>query len=337
MDRARPAPLPHGRGCANVTGTMTAHDASQTPAEEKVRVLFIAGAGRSGSTLLDRLAGSTPGACSLGEVNDIWASGFRDRGFCGCGERFGDCAFWAAVAKESYGSVEALDARRAIRLKQRVRRARNWPALRFPALAGKGLRRDLRDYGDLLAPLYRAAAKVSGARLLVDSSKYAFHGAVLHAVPGLDVRTVHLVRDSRAVAFSWARRRTNPRPGDESQLMPRRGAAASARLWTEDMLAAAWLSHPPKLTLRYEDLARDPAASVARVLAFAGVAPAPGPGPGAEAALGVQHVVSGNPMRFDHGQVAVKLDDEWRRAMPRRDRLLVTALTWPLLWRYGYL
>jgi hypothetical protein len=32
----------------------------------------------------------------------------------------------------------------------------------------------------------------------------------------------------------------------------------------------------------------------------------------------------------------MRLDDEWRTAMPDRDRRLVTAMTYPLLRRYGF-
>ena len=50
----------------------------------------------------------------------------------------------------------------------------------------------------------------------------------------------------------------------------------------------------------------------------------------------MNHTVAGNPARHRHGLVPMRLDDEWRTAMPTRDRRLVTAMTYPLLRRYGY-
>lgn len=41
-------------------------------------------------------------------------------------------------------------------------------------------------------------------------------------------------------------------------------------------------------------------------------------------------------MRFRTGTLAIKLDDQWRRDMPRRDVLAVTLLAWPLLTAYDY-
>jgi hypothetical protein len=46
--------------------------------------------------------------------------------------------------------------------------------------------------------------------------------------------------------------------------------------------------------------------------------------------------VAGNPNRFKTGQVTIRLDDEWTRRMPRTRRLVVRALLWPFLLRYGY-
>ena len=40
--------------------------------------------------------------------------------------------------------------------------------------------------------------------------------------------------------------------------------------------------------------------------------------------------VAGNPLRFRHGTMPIRPDEEWRRKMARGDRLLVSAVTWPL-------
>ncbi len=53
--------------------------------------------------------------------------------------------------------------------------------------------------------------------------------------------------------------------------------------------------------------------------------------------LGQIHSIAGNPDRLRAGPVEVRLDDGWKREMMPGDRRLVTALTWPLLARYGYL
>ena len=53
--------------------------------------------------------------------------------------------------------------------------------------------------------------------------------------------------------------------------------------------------------------------------------------------LRVSHTVAGNPGRLETGTIPLRLDDAWRDALPDGARRTVTALTWPLLLRYGYL
>jgi hypothetical protein len=91
--------------------------------------------------------------------------------------------------------------------------------------------------------------------------------------------------------------------------------------------------------LRYEDLLDAPRETVARVLAFAGVA-SPGETLGFlradEADLEPNHTVDGNPMRLRRGPVALRRDDAWRTGLGAADRRVVETLTAPLAWAYGY-
>ena len=57
---------------------------------------------------------------------------------------------------------------------------------------------------------------------------------------------------------------------------------------------------------------------------------------GHRVSLGVDHTVAGNPMRFQHGTFDLKVDEAWTGSMERGQRILATAMTWPLLTAYGY-
>jgi hypothetical protein len=48
------------------------------------------------------------------------------------------------------------------------------------------------------------------------------------------------------------------------------------------------------------------------------------------------HMMAGNPVRFTSGFVPIRADTEWREGMGRCHFYVVTALTLPLLARYGY-
>ncbi len=105
------------------------------------------------------------------------------------------------------------------------------------------------------------------------------------------------------------------------------------------MSAEALRHHiPPErwMFLRYEDFAAEPRTTVSRILSFLDEAEAPPFVDDTTVVLGENHTVAGNPNRFRTGAVKVRLDDEWRRRLPRVEQAVVRALAWPLLRRYGY-
>jgi Sulfotransferase family len=306
-----------------------------------VRVLFVGGLGRSGSTLLDRMLGQLDGVWSVGELVHLWQRGLLENNLCGCGRRFRDCHFWRRVGEEAFGGWDALDVDEVLALKRAVDRNRLVPLMCLPVL-WPPYRARLRRYLRLLERLYRAVRRVAGAPLLVDASKHASHAFLLRRMPGVDLRLVHLVRDSRGVAFSWGKLMRRREVVDAEALM---GTSSPLRM-SARYLAYNALFHllgrlgVPTLLLRYESLVRRPADELRRVLDLAGR-----PAAGGELGfvgdgwveLGTSHALAGNPMRFDRGRVPLRLDEEWRGKMRRRHRLLTVGSTWPLLLRYGYL
>ena len=307
------------------------------------RVIYLGGLGRSGSTLVERLLAGLPGVCSVGEVVHMWQRGVVQDERCGCGEAFGDCAFWSDVGAAAFGGWDQLDVERVAALRGSVDRTRHIPLLAAPALHS-AIRRDLAEYLGYYARVYSAIAEVSGCPVVVDSSKHASLAFCLRWHPELDLRVVHVVRDSRAVAFSWARQVSRPDAATPSY-MARYSPTAAAGHWNAQNGAFQLLAREgvPTLRMRYEDIATAPATALARIAEFAGIAVSghdfgflSADGGTSWASLDVAHTASGNPMRFTTGKVAIRRDDRWRTAMPPSQRRTVTALTLPLLARYGY-
>jgi hypothetical protein len=301
-----------------------------------LRVLYLVAKGRSGSNILAHVLGQLDGYENLGELYLLWRWGLVDAARCGCGRPTPDCPLWAEVVTDP--AIAAVDPRDAARWQDAVlswlgaprvlahrHRPADWPELaRTIALRGA---------------LYRRVAEVSGARVLVDASKWPWDPAVLGMIQGVDVRVVHLTRDPRAVAHSWRRRRTWGDQADTPTEMPRFSPAASTASWmarnavTEAVHA---LTAVPWRHERYEDLASDPAGTVGRITAHAGV---PASLPLLDTAtldLQPTHGIGGNPSKFQSGPVTLRLDDEWETAMPARDRRLVSVIAGPLRGRYGY-
>ncbi|RBQ18712.1 sulfotransferase [Spongiactinospora rosea] len=289
------------------------------------RVIFLGGLGRSGSTLLERLLGEVPGVVPLGEVVHLWARGLIDGEPCGCGVPLPECGFWVEVGRLAFGGWAPELAERMIELRQRVDRTRRIP----PRLTI-----ELVEYVSVYHRLYAAAGEVADSPVVVDSSKHASLAFCL-AAAGVPVHVVHLVRDPRAVAHSWQRRIIRPEDGTP---MPRWSPARTAAHWTTQNLALELLAGKgvPVTRVRYEDLLDSPRTVFARLLTRLDLAPRLDFLTDRQVHLTTAHTASGNPMRFTSGTVELVRDDNWRQALPCGQRLLVTALTLPLMLQYGY-
>jgi hypothetical protein len=307
------------------------------------RVVYLGGLGRSGSTLLERLIGELPGACSAGEVVHMWQRGIIEGERCGCGQPFGDCEFWCAVGQDAFGGWDAVDVGRIAQLRREVDRTRYIPLLTASALHSS-TRRRIDEYVANYVRVYASIARVSGCRTIVDSSKHASLAFCLRRQPGLDLRVIHVVRDSRAVAYSWTRQVSRPDSATATYMTTYTPAKAAAH-WNVQNQALALLARTstPTLRIRYEDLVTSPVATLTKIAAFAGLHAGgrelqflSADRGGRWADLRAAHTASGNPMRFATGRIAIRGDERWRSAMPAGQRRTVTAMTFPLLAHYGY-
>ncbi len=305
---------------------------------EEIKVVFIGGYGRSGSTLLDRMLGQIDGFFTVGELKHIWDRGFAQNQLCGCGEPFKDCAFWKAVVEEAFGSFDRVDVEHVRTLRRSVERLRHVPLLLWPAIRPPGYRSDLSEYLGILSRIYRAIHKVSGANIIVDSSKEPSHGFVLSEVPDLQLHVLHLLRDSRAVAYSWQRKKQRPEVHWRKEYMPRYSPLKSSWEWgLMNGLIELLGRSVPYTRVRYEELVKKPRQTLMRLVEQLGLGKVHFDFiKGSSLELEINHTVAGNPIRFQRGRIEVRPDMEWRKKMSRNQRLLVTVLTWPMLRRYGY-
>lgn len=307
---------------------------------DRPRVLYIAATGRSGSTLVERILGEVPGLCAVGEVVHLWQRGLLRNERCGCGEPFHSCPFWTQVGQEAFGGWEAVDPIRMTLLKHGVDRHRFLPLMLRPS-SFPAYQERLERFSEALSALYRAIAKVSGGSIIVDSSKSSSYLFLLRRLGGIDLRMLHLVRDSRGVAYSTTKQVRRPEVRDREAFMPTYHPARAAADWLlyNTLFELAGVSGIPSMRLRYERVIRDPRRYIAHVLRFAGIDDATRllDFLGTDSVrLGPIHSVSGNPMRFSSGLLPIRLDDEWRHRLAPGHRLTVSLVTWPLLRRYGY-
>ena len=179
------------------------------------RVVYVGGIGRSGSTLIERLIGQLPGVCPVGELVHLWERGIVEDERCGCGEPFRLCPFWQQVGTVAFGGWDEVEISRIAALRSRVDRNRF-----IPALAPAGCPPGIAPGADRVHLVLRPAVRRdhSGERLCARRGLEQARRRWLICLrwqADLDLRVLHLIRDSRAVAYSWSRRVKRPdAPGE---------------------------------------------------------------------------------------------------------------------------
>lgn len=311
------------------------------PGPHGVKVVFILGFPRSGSTLLGNILGQLDGWFFTGELRELWRRRQIERARCGCGRPTRNCLLWRSVTEGTEpgtpGRVRG-DAE-VVALQERTLR---WGGARY-ALAGRrpelGHDPSCDAYLQTLAETYRSVARVAGARVVVDSSKWPADGAMAEFASGVQPWFVHLVRDPRGVVHSRQRARERRRDADAhprpvlSSLRPL-WLAYDATGWSALNLTARhapWRPAPPRwIELAYEDLVRQPEQTLRRLLDQLGegecALPFVAPG---TVRLAANHAVAGNRNRLASGDVAVTADESWRQGLRPWEQRLVGVLSRP--------
>ncbi len=213
--------------------------------------------GRSGTTVLERSLGTDDRVVSLGEVTHLWERSLLQDELCGCELPFSQCPFWQEVGNEVRWLVDDQPLS-LLALKRRVDRSLRTPQLAL-LLGNPAWRAQVAEYGDYYVQIYQAAAQIHSADVVIDSSKQASLPWVLMHRPDLDLKVLHCVRDSRAVAYSWTKVVARPEArGNSPDIMHRYSPGMLSLKWMQHniVVEALQLQRVRTLRLRYEGLGR---------------------------------------------------------------------------------
>ncbi len=306
---------------------------------ETVKVAFIAGSGRCGSTLLDLLLGHLDGFFSVGEFNSLLHNhDITIRDLCTCGVPFNECSFWTRVMNKVYGGIGTFDKTQFMQYAKQTGRNHHFVQL-IAGTPTSRLRRSLDEYTAELYKLYSTIKREAGCEVVIDSSKYPNYGIALQMTKGIELHVIHVVRDARAVAWSHMRKKRMLDTPERKLYLHRHKPWKSALKWGKSNLQSWLLGKATRrhTLLRYEDLVHDPKAALQSIVASLGM-------PhqqfsfldGHSFKQKTSHNVAGNPMRFLGKDIQIKMDTEWTQRLSWIDRNTINLLAAPHLARYGY-
>lgn len=296
-----------------------------------VRVIYIAGYGRSGTTLLDIALGQHPAVMGGGEIATLARHVWPNDEYCACGAPAQSCPMWRGIVEDWSEDEEPT-------LIEDYRRAQERTETIFGL--GRLLERSRSTlHASRSAKLFKSIAARSGSTVVVDSSKLPGRAFALAKTPGITLIVVHVVRDPRGVA--WSLKKGYKRQVDvgiQRELLPKPLLYTALR-WIVVNLATERLcrqvgSHR-SVRIKYEDFVADTRGTVRRILALVDPEMAAQSLDMAASSISPQHQVAGSRHRMQ-SKIVVGRDEHWKETMPRFQRWLVTLACAPLLARYGY-
>jgi hypothetical protein len=306
------------------------------PTTQPIRVLYVAGYGRSGTTVLDIALGQHPAVIGSGEIAELTRHVWRQNEYCACGQPVHDCGFWSPVLREWWqGHPTSLMARYE-NCQKRIESFAGLAKL-SSGLGGK----DLAFYGRHTSRLFEAMLSQAAKTTIVDSSKLPRRAMALALIPEIDLRVIHVVRDGRGVAWSLAKAyERDVRSGLQQEIKPK-SVSRTALRWSMVNLETEYLSRrlgsERFMRLRYEDFVSNPAEAMRKIgdfaeLDFGDIGERLQQGE----TVRPSHQIAGNRLRMN-ASISLAKDEAWRSLMPRGQQAAFSRLCGWMLRRYGYL
>jgi hypothetical protein len=285
-------------------------------------VTYIVAPRYSGSTLLAFLMFQHPAVATVGERKKAYVKVFRpssgDDVTCSCGRQFVECEFWTKLRDRTVERLDGSDlATNFTNFCMSSNAYVNHAATRAVArLEVRGM-----DPPPLLRPRWRRLREANrvlieeclalqGGSHFLDSSKPVDQAIHLGRIPGINLRTILLLRDPRAQVFSNRKYNRVSLEGASDEWVDETSRAQA--------LLSRW--EIPGLTIRYEDLCRDPQATVQRCTEFMGLPPS-------QLDLGRfrdsdHHIMGNGAMRL--GSVTtIEERTEWREALSAMEQKVI--------------
>jgi hypothetical protein len=295
-----------------------------------VKLIYIAGYGRSGSTLLDIALGQHPSIMGAGEVTTLSRHVWENDEYCACGAPVQDCPIWKPIV-EQWRDDEPISLMAEYRTEQEKSESIVGGRLFHATRHQNHVRRTVK--------LLQTMSAISGRPVLVDSSKLPGRASALAKMPGIELYVIHLVRDGRGVAWSLSKGyRRQVDQGLQRDLRPKPLIYTAIR-WASVNIATGALCRrlgPDRsLCVRYEDFVADPRETIGKIIALVGEQKPDWLTDPEHRPLEPHHQVAGSRHRMQRS-ITVQKDEKWKTEMPRWKQRAFTFLTAPLMRRYGY-
>jgi hypothetical protein len=325
---------------AELTELKIAAETADARPDAPIRVVYLMGAGRSGSTVLDTILNNHEDVIGVGELVHLFIEGSAQKENCSCGEARDACEIWKSVRNRWSELTGRASITEHERLMTKFTRVQRFAIPEWHRLRAGNPDPDFAECLNQTHATYQAIAEATGKRVIIESSKNPLRAKLLCLTPGLDVSLVHLVRDARGVAWSRMKPFAKSKEGGVPQDIKPRPIHISAGYWLfmnflSEQVRKAFPDRP-STCIHYEDFVSTPERTLKEIGEVAGLnysSIADRLLSGAPMAPG--HLYAGNRVRTA-GPIKLRSDMAWADQLTSSQKRLTWLLAGHKLRQYGY-
>lgn len=306
---------------------------------QRKTIVYIAGAGRSGSTILDLILSEGKGIISLGEFRQFWKTFIKKRALCSCNKSYCNCELWRYIIKDIFGKYEFNETEidYYYNIQKIIERTPILNSIKQKKYF-KTFHREIQEYIEFMREIYDKVFIHTRNPIIIDSSKLPHYLLILKKLP-FEIKLIHLIRDPRGVAYSWTKSKFDFSIND---YMKRHHPFTSSRMWIFYNLAIERLKSyfDNRTLLKYEDFCLNPKQAIQKIYKDLNLPYFNMPNIANNKIVVFQkekHLIGGNPVRFSLNEILINEDREWIYNLSIKHKILVTIMTLPFLLKYKYM
>lgn len=276
----------------------------------KTALIYLLGAGRSGTTLLATVLNSHPKIQTIGEMHQF-VEHLKEGKQCSCGEEVKDCPFWGNIVNDL--SFDENDLERLDTILQRSESHKNIPGLLLGDVKGTD------EYLKIQHDIFKSITLNVPNQVLLDSSKYIARYLLLKKGGLFNLKGVYVIRDVRGVINSFGKQVQTPKkPIATIVYYSLINFFGQILCWMDKDI----------VKIKYEDFVINPVLVTSQIH---------------EHVFGeghnnfelpkhyeMPHIIGGNRMKTSKS-ISIKPDVKWKANMPRDKQILYYILTLPLM------
>ena len=262
------------------------------------KIIYIAGDGRSGSTLLDSILANIDGSLSVGECHRFWNRFYKGETHCACGTLMTECELWSDVDKKLHDRFNNYDPTQFKKQVKEIQLYKNFN--KIPLLVASEA---WKPFCEQVKAFYEIIGSHAKNTIIIDSSKSISWAFFLKHLAFSEVYIIHLERNLPAVANSWRKRIPLPEYTSKDVFMPVKSVLLSTKSWLKIKVMAARLKDADHyLFVSYETLCKEPDFWLQKIKTFVQE-----DFDTTQLCMQPTHAIGGNPMRANNSDTVIRI------------------------------